>query len=95
MVHAFVDGHSRMITSMRASNNNRARTVLDVFLDGVCLYGLPLQVCRDHGVENLQVAAFMEHHHGSAHHSYIFGRYALLIVIYLLYNRKGLPQECA
>ena len=76
VVHAFVDGHSRMITAMHASNNNRAITVLDLFLDGVCFYGLPSWVRGDHGVENIQVAAFMEHHHGSGRHSYIFGRYA-------------------
>ena len=41
VVHAFVDGHDHMITAMHASNNNRAITVLDLFLDGVHLYGLP------------------------------------------------------
>jgi len=65
VVHAFVDGHSHMITAMHASNNNRTITVLDLFLDGVCLYGLPSRVQGDHGVENIQVAAFMEHHCGS------------------------------
>jgi hypothetical protein len=63
-----------MITAMQAHNNNRADTVLDLFLDGVRLYGLPSRVRGDHGVENIQVAAFMEHHRGSGRQSYIFGR---------------------
>ena len=59
---------------MRASNNNRADTVLDVFLDGVQSYGLPSRVRGDHGTENLQVAAFMENYRGSNRGSYIFGQ---------------------
>ena len=66
-----------MITAMQAHNNNRADTVLDLFLNGVHLYGLPSRVRGDHGVENVQVAAFMEHHRGSGHQSYIFGRWAV------------------
>ena len=66
-----------MITAMQAHNNNRADTVLDLFLNGVHLYGLPSRVWGDHGVENVQVAAFMEHHQGSGRQSYIFGRWAV------------------
>ncbi|KAJ7670248.1 hypothetical protein B0H17DRAFT_948902 [Mycena rosella] len=32
VLHGFVDGYARFITGLRASNNNTARTVLDVFL---------------------------------------------------------------
>ncbi len=74
VLHGFIDGYSRLITTMRASNNNHAETVLDVFLDGVQSYGLPSHVWGDHGVENLQVAAFMENHQGTGHRSYIFGQ---------------------
>ncbi len=74
VLHGFIDGYSRLITTMRASNNNHAETVLDVFLDGVRSYGLPSHVQGDHGVENLQVAAFMENHQGTGHRSYIFGQ---------------------
>jgi hypothetical protein len=40
-----------MITAMQA--HNRDDTVLDLFLNGVCLYGLPSCVHGDHGVENV------------------------------------------
>ena len=73
VVHAFIDGYSRLVTTMRASNNNCADTVLDVFVDGVHSYGLPSCVQGDHGVENLQVAAFMENFRGLGCGSYIFG----------------------
>ncbi|KAJ7049166.1 hypothetical protein C8F01DRAFT_967062, partial [Mycena amicta] len=33
LIHGFIDGYSRLITGIRASNNNRAQTVLDLFMD--------------------------------------------------------------
>ncbi|KAJ7228286.1 hypothetical protein GGX14DRAFT_296526, partial [Mycena pura] len=33
VIHGFIDGYSRLITGLRASNNNRAETVLELFLD--------------------------------------------------------------
>ncbi|KAF8184260.1 hypothetical protein K438DRAFT_1594782, partial [Mycena galopus ATCC 62051] len=32
VIHGFIDGYSRLITGLRASDNNRADTVLDIFL---------------------------------------------------------------
>ncbi|KAJ7847591.1 hypothetical protein B0H14DRAFT_3675428, partial [Mycena olivaceomarginata] len=32
VIHGFIDGYSRLITGLRASDNNRVQTVLDVFL---------------------------------------------------------------
>ncbi|TDL13372.1 hypothetical protein BD410DRAFT_685902, partial [Rickenella mellea] len=42
--HAFIDGYSRFITGIRASNNNRAQTVLDLFLDIIEMHGVPSRV---------------------------------------------------
>lgn len=72
--HGFIDGYSRLITGLRASNNNRASTVLDVFLDAVSRYRVPSRVRGDHGTENLEVAAFMEQFRGTRRGSYIWGR---------------------
>ncbi|KAJ7238333.1 hypothetical protein B0H12DRAFT_995577, partial [Mycena haematopus] len=32
VIHGFIDGYSRLITGLRASDNNRAATVLDLYL---------------------------------------------------------------
>jgi hypothetical protein len=74
VIHAFVDGYSRLVTAIRASCNNRAQTVLDLFLVGVNSFGLPIRVRGDHGAENLLVAAYMEEVRGIERGSYIWGR---------------------
>jgi len=74
VIHAFVDGYSRMVTGIQASNNNRAATVLQLFLAAIQEFRLPSRVRGDHGVENLQVAAYMETERGIERGSYIWGR---------------------
>lgn len=74
VIHGFIDGHSRVVVGLRASNNNKAVTVLDVFLTAVRDYAAPSRVRGDHGVENVQVAAWMELHRGLRRGSYIWGR---------------------
>jgi hypothetical protein len=74
VMHAFTDGKSRYVTGIRASNNNRAETVLEVFIDAVDEHGLPSRVRGDHGTENVLVAQFMEEARGVSRGSYIWGR---------------------
>jgi hypothetical protein len=74
VIHAFVDGYSRLVTAIQASNNNRAQTVLDLFLRGVGDYGMPSRLRGDHGTENVLVAAYIEEVNGVARGSYIWGR---------------------
>ncbi|KAG8941496.1 hypothetical protein FRC03_004468 [Tulasnella sp. 419] len=74
VIHGFIDGYSRLITGLRASNNNRGSTVLDLFLRASGSYGVPSRLRGDHGVENIQVAAWMELHKGPGRGSYIWGR---------------------
>lgn len=74
VIHAFIDGFSRFVTGVRASNNNRAETVLSLFLDIIEEHGLPSRVRGDHGTENLHVAAYMEEARGLGRGSYIWGR---------------------
>lgn len=52
VIHAGVDGFSRMIMFVKCANNNRAATVLETFLGAVSLFGLPNSVRTDHGGEN-------------------------------------------
>lgn len=44
VIHGFIDGYSRLVVGLRASNNNRAATVLDLFLEASQLYGVPSRV---------------------------------------------------
>ncbi|PPR06480.1 hypothetical protein CVT24_002566 [Panaeolus cyanescens] len=64
----------QLITGLRASSNNRADTVLDVFLNAINQYGVPSRLRGDHGTENVRVAAWMEHYRGRGRGSYIWGR---------------------
>jgi hypothetical protein len=74
VIHGFIDGKSRFITGIRCSTNNRADTVLDVFLEAVTNHGLPSRVRGDHGTENVRVAAYMMQERGDHRGSYIWGR---------------------
>lgn len=58
-MHGCVDGFSRTIIYLRCSSNNRASSVLSLFLEGVENFGLPARVRCDHGMENILVARFM------------------------------------
>ena len=44
VVHGGIDGYSRLPIFIKASNNNRADTVLQCFLNAVEKYGLPSRV---------------------------------------------------
>lgn len=74
MFHGFIDGYSRLVTGIRASNNNRAQTVLDLFEDAIDVHGIPSRVRGDHGTENVLVRALMEILRGTQRGSYILGR---------------------
>ena len=55
VIHAGVDGFSRMIVFVKYSDNNRASTMLESFLEGASSFGLPSHVRTDHGGENVDV----------------------------------------
>ena len=72
VIHAFIDGFSRFLLGILASNNNRATTVLDLFENITEVFGFPSGMRGDHGTENLLVAALMEVVRGIG--SYIWGK---------------------
>lgn len=71
VLHAFIDGYARFLLGIRANNNNRASTVLELFEIIVTIYGYPVRVRGDHGTENLLVAGRQEQVRGVAAGSYI------------------------
>ena len=71
----FIDGHSRYVTGLGVHDNNRADTVLELFLGSVDETGLPSRARGDHGGENIAVAKYMEERRGPGRNSYIWGRY--------------------
>ena len=57
-----MDGFSRVPVYLRCSNNNRADTVLRIFLEAVNTYGLPSRIRCDAGGENIEVSQFLLMH---------------------------------
>ena len=55
LIHGYIDGFSWRITFLKCSANNKAETVLELFLDSVKRDRefWPLRVRVDHGVENV------------------------------------------
>jgi len=51
IIHGFIDGYSRLITALRANNNNTGQAVLELFLQACAVYGVPFRLRGDHGVE--------------------------------------------
>lgn len=59
---------------LRASANNLASTVLDLFLEAVEIFGAPSRVRGDRGGENMEVAVWMIRHRGPDRASFMWGR---------------------
>lgn len=76
MLHGCIDGYSRRIIYLQCADNNRAATVMQLFVEQLRVTGLPSRVRGDRGGENVQVAAFMIQHpdRGPGRGSFIAGR---------------------
>ena len=62
-----------MIVFLKCSTNNKANTVLTVFLEAEKKYGLPLRVRCDKGGENYEVGRYMLENCGLDRGSIIVG----------------------
>ena len=76
VIHGAIDGYSRLITFLKASNNNRATTVLSAFSSAVETFGIPSRIRIDRGGENVLVSEYMLTHpdRGPGRRSVIAGR---------------------
>lgn len=72
--HDCVDGYGRTIIFLACLDNNRASSVLSLFITGVMNFGLPSRVRCDQGLENTGVTRFMLYRRGINRHSVITGR---------------------
>lgn len=70
------DSYSQKIIHLHCECNNRAETVLHLFLEGVRKHGLPNRVRGDRGGENVAVARFMLERplRGISHGSFTSGK---------------------
>lgn len=73
VIHACIDGYSRRLIYIEVANNNKARTVLNMFIKGTRECGLPKRVRGDKGSENFAVKDYMFEKSENPS-PYIFGR---------------------
>ena len=88
IIHGMIDGychtaspnllpHTQLsrfqITGLKASNNDRSETVLNLFLDAIKPYGIPSRMRGDRGGENIKVSVWMIKHRGHGRASFMWG----------------------
>ena len=74
VIHGGIDGYSRLLVFLGLSDNNRASTVLNLFIDAVITYGVPSRVRCDHGGENNDVCFLIDALRGPDHHAALRGK---------------------
>ncbi|XP_061197767.1 uncharacterized protein LOC133205891 [Saccostrea echinata] len=72
--HGCIDGYSRIVVFLKADINNKAKTVLQHFVNACEQYGIPSRVRSDYGKENIMVSMFITMVNGQDRHSHITGR---------------------
>ena len=74
VLHGGIDGFSRAIVYLGCNTSNGASTVLDLFMNALHQFHTPHCIRSDHGTENVEVAKWMLHHHGTTSNPVLTGR---------------------
>lgn len=70
--------------ALHASTNNKASTVLGLFLSAIEEYGLPSRVRGDRGGENIQVSVYMIIARGLNRASFMWGTYGFSLLLHAI-----------
>lgn len=73
VIHGGIDGFSRLITFLQASDNNFAQTVGILFTESVRELGMPSRIRTDRGGENVITGSIMEDIRGRQRGSWLRG----------------------
>ena len=73
VIHGGIDGFSRFITFLRASDNNYAQTVAISFNEAIRQHGIPSRLRTDRGGENSIIGTIMETIRGEGRGSWLRG----------------------
>jgi hypothetical protein len=73
VIHGGIDGKSRLMVYLQASNNNCADTVAQAFREATVKWGWPSRVRADWGGENVIVKRMMEEVRGMGWGSFLAG----------------------
>lgn len=74
VVHGAIDGYSRVVVFLKASTNNKASTVLELFLAATQAFHYPRRIRTDFGTENVDVAREMLNRYGPASNPVLTGQ---------------------
>ena len=72
-IYSWLTQAASQVTALRASDNNRSATVLELFKSAATEYGMPSRVRGDRGRENLEVVTYMVMKRGPRRASFIWG----------------------
>jgi hypothetical protein len=69
-IHGCIDGHSRLIIYLECRSNKRVKTIGQLFMASIALFGWPSRGRGDFRKENNEMERLLIAHWGEAHRAY-------------------------